>query len=155
MKNSLSNKLKFIKLLEEIHKLKVDTLDNSRYAPRVNSIDEKANYLYNNFLNGSLSDKEKVISRVLKLEKTTKEKYKKKIDKIKLKEWKLNKERKKVGYLKHRAKIDFKVKKKLKEKFGDTFFSNMKKDIKDPILTNNKFLLNGLKKTWLLYKIVI
>ena len=75
MKNSLSNKLKFIKLLEEIHKLKVDTLDNSRYAPRVNSIDEKANYLYNNFLNGSLSDKEKVISRVLKLEKTTKEKY--------------------------------------------------------------------------------
>ena len=49
MKNSLSNKLKFIKLLEEIHKLKVDTLDNSRYAPRVNSIDEKANYLYNNF----------------------------------------------------------------------------------------------------------
>ncbi len=104
MKNSLSNKLKFIKLLEEIHKLKVDTLDNSRYAPRV-------------------------------------------IDKIKLKEWKLNKERKKVGYLKHRAKIDFKVKKKLKEKFGDTFFSNMKKDIKDPILTNNKFLLNGLKKT--------
>ena len=81
------------------------------------------------------------------IEKTTKEKYKKKIDKIKLKEWKLNKERKKVGYLKHRAKIDFKVKKKLKEKFGDTFFSNMKKDIKDPILTNNKFLLNGLKKT--------
>ena len=39
MKNSLSNKLKFIKLLEEIHKLKVDILNNSRYETRVNNID--------------------------------------------------------------------------------------------------------------------
>tara|TARA_R100000008_G_C3436609_1_gene92306 strand:+ start:31 stop:480 length:450 start_codon:yes stop_codon:yes gene_type:complete len=149
MKNTLSNKLKFLKLLERIHKLKVELL-NTGYHSSVNDIDERANHLYDMFLNGGLSDKEKVVADLIKQErsvKKVKDKYKKKEDKIKLKEWKLNKERKKVGYLKHRAKIDFKVKKKLKEKFGDTFFSNMKKDIKDPILTNNKFLLNGLKKT--------
>ncbi len=157
MKNTLSNKLKFLKLLERIHKLKVELL-NTGYHSSVNDIDERANHLYDMFLNGGLSDKEKVVADLIKQErsvKKVKDKYKKKEDKIKLKEWKLNKERKKVGYLKHRAKIDFKVKKKLKEKFGDTFFSNMKKDIKDPILTNNKFLLNGLKKTWLLSKSII
>ena len=141
MINSLANKLKFIKLLEEIHKLKVDTLNNSRYETRVNNIDKRANYLYEMFLSGSLSDKEKVIVGVLKLEKKVKDRE----DKIKLKEWKMNKDRKKIGYLKYRAKIDIKVQKKLKEQFGGKIFSNIKKGTKDSMLANNKFILDELK----------
>tara|TARA_R100001143_G_C3297135_1_gene103921 strand:+ start:158 stop:583 length:426 start_codon:yes stop_codon:yes gene_type:complete len=141
MINSLANKLKFIKLLEEIHKLKVDTLNNSRYETRVNNIDKRANYLYEMFLSGSLSDKEKVIVGVLKLEKKVKDRE----DKIKLKEWKMNKDRKKIGYLKYRAKIDIKVQKKLKEQFGGKIFSNIKKGTKDSMLANNKIILDELK----------
>ena len=141
MINSLANKLKFIKLLEEIHKLKVDTLNNSRYETRVNNIDKRANYLYEMFLSGSLSDKEKVIVGVLKLEKKVKDRE----DKIKLKEWKMNKDRKKIGYLKYRAKIDIKVQKKLKEQFGGKIFSNIKKGTKDSMLVNNKIILDELK----------
>ena len=118
MINSLSNKLKFIKLLEEIHKLKVNTLNNSRYETTVNNINRRANNLYEMFLKGSLSDKEKVIVGALKLEKKVKDRE----DKIKSKEWKVNKDRKKFGYLKYRAKLDFKVQKKLKERFGDKVF---------------------------------
>jgi len=145
MKNSLSNKLKFIKLLEEIHKLKVDTLNNSRYETRVNNIDERANHLYEMFLKGALSDKEKAIVDVLKSEKKVKDKYKNREDKIKLKEWKINKERRKIGYLKYRSKIDIKVQKKLKEKFGGKIFSNIKKGTKDSMLANNKIILDELK----------
>ena len=142
MKNSLSNKLKFIKLLEEIHKLKVDTLNNSRYETTVNNINKRANTLYEMFLSGSLSDKEKVIVDALKLEKKIKQKYKDKEDKIKSKEWKVNKDRKKFGYLKYRAKLDFKVKKKLKERFGDKVFKGLGKDL---LTKNNKLILDELK----------
>ena len=145
MRNTLSNKLKFIKLLEEIHKLKVDTLNNSRYETRVNSIDNRANHLYEMFLKGGLSDKEKVIVGALKLEKKVKDKYKDREDKIKLKEWKINKDRRKIGYLKYRAKIDIKVQKKLKEQFGGKIFSNIKKGTKDSMLANNKIILDELK----------
>ena len=110
MKNSLSNKLKFIKLLEEIHKLKVDTLNNSRYETIVNNIDERANHLYEMFLKGALSDKEKAIFNQVKEERVAqkvRQLYKKKINKV---QQQLNntmsaKERRKVGYLKYRAKL--------------------------------------------------
>ena len=138
MINSLSNKLKFIKLLEEIHKLKVDTLNNSRYETTVNNINKRANNLYEMFLSGSLSDKEKVIVGVLKLEKKVKDRE----DKIKSKEWKVNKDRKKFGYLKYRAKLDFKVQKKLKERFGDKVFKGLGKD---SLTENNKLILDELK----------
>ena len=142
MKNSLSNKLKFIKLLEEIHKLKVDTLNNSRYETRVNNIDERATNLYEMFLNGALSDKEKAIVDILKSEKKVKDKYKKKEDKIKLKEWKVNKDRKKIGYLKYRAKIDLQAQRKLKERFGKNF---TKEFGKDSLLGANKVILDNSK----------
>ena len=142
MINSLSNKLKFIKLLEEIHKLKVDTLNNSRYETTVNNINKRANNLYEMFLKGSLSDKEKVIVGALKLEKKVKQKYKDREDKIKSKEWKVNKDRKKFGYLKYRAKLDFKVQKKLKERFGDKVFKGLGKD---SLTENNKLILDELK----------
>ena len=138
MINSLSNKLKFIKLLEEIHKLKVDTLNNSRYETVVNNINRRANNLYEMFLSGSLSDKEKVIVGALKLEKKVKDRE----DKIKSKEWKVNKDRKKFGYLKYRAKLDFKVQKKLKERFGDKVFKGLGKD---SLTENNKLILDELK----------
>ena len=138
MINSLSNKLKFIKLLEEIHKLKVDTLNNSRYETTVNNINKRANNLYEMFLSGSLSDKEKVIVGVLKLEKKVKDRE----DKIKSKEWKVNKDRKKFGYLKYRSKLDFKVQKKLKERFGDKVFKGLGKD---SLTENNKLILDELK----------
>ena len=138
MRNTLSNKLKFIKLLEEIHKLKVDTLNNSRYETTVNNINKRANNLYEMFLSGSLSDKEKVIVGVLKLEKKVKDRE----DKIKSKEWKVNKDRKKFGYLKYRAKLDFKVQKKLKERFGDKVFKGLGKD---SLTENNKLILDELK----------
>jgi len=138
MINSLSNKLKFIKLLEEIHKLKVDTLNNSRYETTVNNINKRANNLYEMFLKGSLSDKEKVIVGALKLEKKVKDRE----DKIKSKEWKVNKDRKKFGYLKYRAKLDFKVQKKLKERFGDKVFKGLGKD---SLTENNKLILDELK----------
>ena len=138
MINSLSNKLKFIKLLEEIHKLKVDTLNNSRYEATVNNINKRANNLYEMFLSGSLSDKEKVIVGVLKLEKKVKDRE----DKIKSKEWKVNKDRKKFGYLKYRSKLDFKVQKKLKERFGDKVFKGLGKD---SLTENNKLILDELK----------
>ena len=138
MINSLSNKLKFIKLLEEIHKLKVDTLNNSRYETTVNNINKRANNLYEMFLSGSLSDKEKVIVGALKLEKKVKDRE----DKIKSKEWKVNKDRKKFGYLKYRAKLDFKVQKKLKERFGDKVFKGLGKD---SLTENNKLILDELK----------
>ena len=138
MINSLSNKLKFIKLLEEIHKLKVNTLNNSRYETTVNNINKRANNLYEMFLSGSLSDKEKVIVGVLKLEKKVKDRE----DKIKSKEWKVNKDRKKFGYLKYRAKLDFKVQKKLKERFGDKVFKGLGKD---SLTENNKLILDELK----------
>ena len=142
MINSLSNKLKFIKLLEEIHKLKVNTLNNSRYETTVNNINRRANNLYEMFLKGSLSDKEKVIVGALKLEKKVKQKYKDREDKIKSKEWKVNKDRKKFGYLKYRAKLDFKVQKKLKERFGDKVFKGLGKD---SLIENNKLILDELK----------
>jgi hypothetical protein len=150
MKNSLSNKLKFIKLLEEIHKLKVDTLNNSRYETRVNNIDERANHLYEMFLKGALSDKEKAIFNQVKEEKVAqkvRQSYKKKINKV---QQQLNntispEERRKVGYLKYRSRIDIKVQKKLKEKFGDKIFSNIKKGTKDSMLANNKIILDELK----------
>ena len=142
MINSLSNKLKFIKLLEEIHKLKVDTLNNSRYETTVNNINKRANNLYEMFLKGSLSDKEKVIVGALILEKKVKQKYKDREDKIKSKEWKVNKDRKKFGYLKYRAKLDFKVQKKLKERFGDKVFKGLGKD---SLTENNKLILDELK----------
>ena len=145
MRNTLSNKLKIIKLLEEIHKLNVDTLNNSRYETIVNNIDSRANHLYEMFLKGGLSDKEKVIVGALKIEKKVKDKYKDREDKIKLKEWKINKDRRKIGYLKYRAKIDIKTQKKLKEKFGGKIFLNIKKDDKDPMLSNNKIILDELK----------
>ena len=138
MINSLSNKLKFIKLLEEIHKLKVDTLNNSRYETTVNNINKRANNLYEMFLSGSLSDKEKVIVGALKLEKKVKDRE----DKIKSKEWKVNKDRKKFGYLKYRSKLDFKVQKKLKERFGDKVFKGLGKD---SLTENNKLILDELK----------
>ena len=138
MINSLSNKLKFIKLLEEIHKLKVDTLNKSRYETTVNNINKRANNLYEMFLSGSLSDKEKVIVGVLKLEKKVKDRE----DKIKSKECKVNKDRKKFGYLKYRAKLDFKVQKKLKERFGDKVFKGLGKD---SLTENNKLILDELK----------
>ena len=138
MINSLSNKLKFIKLLEEIHKLKVDTLNNSRYETTVNNINRRANNLYEMFLKGSLSDKEKVIVGALKLEKKVKDRE----DKIKSKEWKVNKDRKKFGYLKYRSKLDFKVQKKLKERFGDKVFKGLGKD---SLTENNKLILDELK----------
>ena len=138
MINSLSNKLKFIKLLEEIHKLKIDTLNNSRYETTVNNINKRANNLYEMFLKGSLSDKEKVIVGALKLEKKVKDRE----DKIKSKEWKVNKDRKKFGYLKYRAKLDFKVQKKLKERFGDKVFKGLGKDL---LTENNKLILDELK----------
>ena len=138
MINSLSNKLKFIKLLEEIHKLKVNTLNNSRYETTVNNINRRANNLYEMFLKGSLSDKEKVIVGALKLEKKVKDRE----DKIKSKEWKVNKDRKKFGYLKYRAKLDFKVQKKLKERFGDKVFKGLGKD---SLTENNKLILDELK----------
>ena len=138
MINSLSNKLKFIKLLEEIHKLKVNTLNNSRYETTVNNINRRANNLYEMFLKGSLSDKEKVIVGVLKLEKKVKDRE----DKIKSKEWKVNKDRKKFGYLKYRSKLDFKVQKKLKERFGDKVFKGLGKD---SLTENNKLILDELK----------
>ena len=110
MKNSLSNKLKFIKLLEEIHKLKVDTLNNSRYETRVNNIDERANHLYEMFLKGALSDKEKAIFNQVKEEKVAqkvRQSYKKKINKVQrqLDNTMSAKERRKVGYLKYRARL--------------------------------------------------
>jgi len=150
MKNSLSNKLKFIKLLEEIHKLKVDTLNNSRYETRVNNIDERANHLYEMFLKGALSDKEKAIFNQVKEEKVAqkvRQSYKKKINKV---QQQLNntispEERRKVGYLKYRSRIDIKVQKKLKEKFGGKIFSNIKKGTKDSMLANNKIILDELK----------
>jgi len=138
MINSLSNKLKFIKLLEEIHKLKVNTLNNSRYETTVNNISRRANNLYEMFLKGSLSDKEKVIVGALKLEKKVKDRE----DKIKSKEYKVNKDRKKFGYLKYRAKLDFKVQKKLKERFGDKVFKGLGKD---SLTENNKLILDELK----------
>ena len=150
MKNSLSNKLKFIKLLEEIHKLKVDTLNNSRYETRVNNIDERATNLYEMFLKGALSDKEKAIFNQVKEERVAqkvRQSYKKKINKV---QQQLNntispEERRKVGYLKYRSRIDIKVQKKLKEKFGDKIFSNIKKGTKDSMLANNKIILDELK----------
>ena len=68
MKNTLSNKLKFLKLLEKIHKLKVELL-NTGYHSSVNDIDERANHLYDMFLNGGLSDKEKVVADLIKQER--------------------------------------------------------------------------------------
>ena len=90
------------------------------------------------FLKGSLSDKEKVIVGALKLEKKVKDRE----DKIKSKEWKVNKDRKKFGYLKYRAKLDFKVQKKLKERFGDKVFKGLGKD---SLTENNKLILDELK----------
>ena len=145
MKNTLSNKLKFLKLLERIHKLKVELL-NTGYHSSVNDIDERANHLYDMFLNGGLSDKEKVVADLIKQErsvKKVKDKYKKKEDKIKLKEWKLNRERKKVGYLKHRAKIDLQAQRKLKERFGENF---TKEFGKDSLLGANKVILDTSKQ---------
>ncbi len=109
MKNSLSNKLKFIKLLEEIHKLKVDILNNSRYETRVNNIDERATNLYEMFLKGALSDKEKAIFNQVKEERVAqkvRQSYKKKINKV---QRQLNntispEERRKIGYLKYKAR---------------------------------------------------
>ena len=150
MRNTLSNKLKFIKLLEEIHKLKVDVLNNSRYETRVNNIDNRANHLYEMFLKGALSDKEKAIFNQVKEERVAqkvRQSYKKKINKV---QQQLNntispEERRKVGYLKYRSRIDIKTQKKLKEKFGGKIFLNIKKDDKDPMLSNNKIILDELK----------
>ena len=145
MKHTVSTTVKFSKALKKIHNLKVKYLNNSILFSALSDIYSDVELLFDMYNKHKLSDREKVIASVLKLEKATKERYKKKEDKIKLKEWKINKERKKIGYLKHRARVDFKVKRKLKEKFGDNFFSNIKKDTKDSILANNKFILDELK----------
>tara|TARA_R100001082_G_C4218554_1_gene98174 strand:+ start:40 stop:471 length:432 start_codon:yes stop_codon:yes gene_type:complete len=143
MKHKPSTTAKWNNGFKKIHNLKVERIDDSILFSKLSDIYSHFEILFDIYNNDKLTDKEKIISRVLKLEKATKEKYKKKEDKIKLKEWKVNKDRKKIGYLKHRAKIDLQAQRKLKERFGENF---TKEFGKDSLLGANKVILDTSKQ---------
>lgn len=142
MKHKPSTTAKWNNGFKKIHNLKVERIDDSILFSKLSDIYSHFEILFDIYNNDKLTDKEKIISRVLKLEKATKEKYKKKEDKIKLKEWKVNKDRKKIGYLKHRAKIDLQAQRKLKERFGKNFTKEFGKDF---LLGANKVILDNSK----------
>ena len=106
MKHKPSTTAKWNNGFKKIHDLKVEHINNNVLFTKLSDIYSHFEILFDMYNNDKISNKEEMLHRVLKLEKTTKEKYKKKEDKIKLKEWKDNKDRRKIGYLKYRAKLE-------------------------------------------------
>ncbi len=109
MKYTLSTELKFVKVLKKIHKLKLKYIDNATLFSSLTEIYSDIDLILEIYKNQKLTDKEQAIIVAVKKEKVAdkvRKSYKKKL-------YKANKlldkamsasERKKVGYLKHRAK---------------------------------------------------
>ena len=109
MKYTLSTELKFVKVLKKIHKLKLKYIDNATLFSSLTEIYSDIDLILEIYKNQKLTDKEQAMIVAIKDEKVAdkvRKSYKKKL-------YKANKlldkamsasERKKVGYLKHRAK---------------------------------------------------
>ena len=109
MKYTLSTELKFVKALKKIHNLKVNYMDNATLYSSLTEIYSDVDLILEIYKNQKLTDKEQAIIVAVKKEKVAdkvRKSYKKKL-------YKANKlldkamsasERRKIGYLKHRAK---------------------------------------------------
>jgi len=109
MKYTLSTELKFVKVLKKIHKLKLKYIDNATLFSSLTEIYSDIDLILEIYKNQKLTDKEQAIIVAVKKEKVAdkvRKSYKKKL-------YKANKlldkamsasERRKIGYLKHRAK---------------------------------------------------
>ena len=109
MKHTLKTELKFNKLTERLYKLKVQLL-NTQYWSLANECEERAIALFDIYKNNKLTDKERAIISEVKKEKVAervRKSYKKKLNKVQrqLDNTISPKERRKVGYLKYRAKL--------------------------------------------------
>ena len=109
MKHTLSTELKFVKVLKKIHKLKLKYIDNATLFSSLTEIYSDIDLILEIYKNQKLTDKEQAIIVAVKKEKVAdkvRKSYKKKLYKANrlLDKVMSASERKKVGYLKHRAK---------------------------------------------------
>ena len=109
MKYTLSTELKFVKVLKKIHKLKLKYIDNATLFSSLTEIYSDIDLILEIYKNQKLTDKEQAIIVAVKKEKVAdkvRKSYKKKLYKANrlLDKVMSASERKKVGYLKHRAK---------------------------------------------------
>ena len=109
MKYTLSTELKFVKVLKKIHKLKLKYIDNATLFSSLTEIYSDIDLILEIYKNQKLTDKEQAIIVAVKKEKVAdkvRKSYKKKLYKANrlLDKVMSASERRKVGYLKHRAK---------------------------------------------------
>ena len=109
MKYTLSTELKFVKVLKKIHKLKLKYIDNATLFSSLTEIYSDIDLILEIYKNQKLTDKEQAIIVAVKKEKVAdkvRKSYKKKLYKANrlLDKVMSASERRKIGYLKHRAK---------------------------------------------------
>jgi len=109
MRYTISTELKFVKVLKKIHKLKLKYIDNATLFSSLTEIYSDIDLILEIYKNQKLTDKEQAIIVAVKKEKVAdkvRKSYKKKLYKANrlLDKVMSASERKKVGYLKHRAK---------------------------------------------------
>ena len=109
MKYTLSTELKFVKVLKKIHELKLKYIDNATLFSSLTEIYSDIDLILEIYKNQKLTDKEQAIIVAVKKEKVAdkvRKSYKKKLYKANrlLDKVMSASERRKIGYLKHRAK---------------------------------------------------
>ena len=110
MKHTASTTVKFSKALWKVHQLKVKYLNNNELFKDLSNIYSDIELLFNMYNKSKLTDKEKAILIEVKKEKIAdkvRQSYKKKLNKARrlLDNAISSEERKKVGYLKYRARL--------------------------------------------------
>jgi hypothetical protein len=109
MKYTVSTELKFVKVLKKIHTLKIKYINNDVMFSSLSDIYNDIDLILEIYKNQKLTDKEQAIIVAVKKEKVAdkvRKSYKKKLSKAQrlLDKVMSPDERKKVGYLKHKAK---------------------------------------------------
>ena len=109
MKYTVSTELKFVKVLKKIHTLKIKYINNDVMFSSLSDIYNDIDLILEIYKNQKLTDKEQAIIVAVKKEKVAdkvRKSYRKKLSKAQrlLDKVMSPDERKKVGYLKHKAK---------------------------------------------------
>ncbi len=109
MKYTVSTELKFVKVLKKIHTIKIKYINNDVMFSSLSDIYNDIDLILEIYKNQKLTDKEQAIIVAVKKEKVAdkvRKSYKKKLSKAQrlLDKVMSPDERKKVGYLKHKAK---------------------------------------------------
>ena len=109
MKYTVSTELKFVKVLKKIHTLKIKYINNDVMFSSLSDIYNDIDLILEIYKNQKLTDKEQAIIVAVKKEKVAdkvRKAYRKKLNKAQrlLDKVMSPDERKKVGYLKHKAR---------------------------------------------------